>query len=201
MLGGLTSSISEWARAEFARLKLRQLWHLGAGLVLAVAALFGGLDSVDAKPNVFGIGQPYSDGEFTLTIARASAVNDLRAGARVIAPAQPGQLYLGLVTTIRNDGTIPGLLSEELDLRDQPRKKFVGVFRIADGSIITALGPKLTEKAVYVWTLPQSAIAPGSSVTVRVWQKRFTELLVTYGKFWIPSPTSWAQIVVPVVKR
>lgn len=188
-------------RGELAQLKLRQMWHLAAGSVVAVAALFGGLDSVDAKPKVFKVGQAYSDGEFTLTITRAAALNDVRAGVRVLAPAEPGHMYLGLVTTIRNDGAIPGRVTDELDLQDHPGKVFTGAFRIADGAVMPALGPKLTEKVAYIWKLPQSAVAPGSSVTLRIWQKKFTEMLVTYGKDWLTSETSYAQIVVPVVKK
>ena len=195
------SGLARLVRGELAQLKLRQMWHLAAGLVVAVAALFGGLDSVDAKPKVVSVGQAYSDGEFTLTVRGAVAVKDVQAGLRVIAPAEPGHVYLGLITTIRNDGTIPARLADEFDLRDQPQKRFTGVFRIDDGSYISGLGPKLTEKAAFLWKLPQSAIAPGSSVTVRVWQKKFTEMLVTYGKDWLASETSYAQITLPVVKK
>jgi hypothetical protein len=200
-LGGVFSALARLVRRELAQLKLRQMWHLAAGVVVAVAALFGGLDSVDAKPKVFGVGQAYSDGEFTLTVRGAVLVKDVQEGVRVIAPAEAGHVYLGLITTIRNDGTIPARLSDEFDLRDQPQKHFTGPFRISDGSFISGLGPKLTEKAAFLWQLPQSAIAPGSSVTVRVWQKRFTEMLVTYGKDWLASETSYAQIAVPVVKK
>jgi hypothetical protein len=200
-LSNVRSAAARLVREELVRLKLRQMWHLAAGAVLAVAALFGGLDSVDAKPKAFNAGQAYSDGEFTLTIARAVALDEVRAGARVVAPAERGHVYLGLLTTIRNDGTIPARLDDELDLQGQPHKKFTGVFRIADSSVITALGPKLTEKVAYLWNLPQSAIPAGSVVTVRIWQKRFTELLVTYGKDWIRSETSYAQITLPVAVK
>jgi len=122
----MLSALARLVRGELAQLKLRQMWHLAAGLVVAVAALFGGLDSVDAKPKVFNVGQAYSDGEFTLTIARAAILDDVRAGERVLAPAKPGRVCLGMVMTIRNDGTIRGLLKDELDLPDQPRKQFTG---------------------------------------------------------------------------
>jgi hypothetical protein len=167
--------------------------------VVAVAALFGGLDSVDAKPKVFNVDQPYSDGQFTVTVERAAIRDEISAGDHVVAPAEPGHVYLGLVTMVRNDGTIRGLLEHELDLRDQPRKEFTGVFRHADGSNLPSLGPKLTDELVFLWKLPNSAIAPGSKVTVRVWQKMFSEMMVTYGKDWLASETSYAQVTMPVV--
>jgi hypothetical protein len=37
-------------------------------------------------------------------------------------------------------------------------------------------------------------------VTLRVWQKQLREMVVTYGKGWLPSETSFARIDVPVVK-
>ncbi|HEY1841340.1 MAG TPA: hypothetical protein VGG53_14180 [Mycobacterium sp.] len=201
MLAGLARVI----RGELAQLKLLQMWHLVAGAVVAVAALFGGLDSVDAKPKVFNVGQPYSDGEFTVTVERATALDDVRAGARVIMPAEPGHIYLGLVSTIRNDGPIQGSLSTglkhaEFDLQ-QPRNEFLGAFRIADASMVVLLAPKLSEKVVFLWKVPRSEVAAGSSVTLRVWQKQLREMVVTYGKDWLASETSYAQIVVPVVKR
>jgi hypothetical protein len=204
-LGTMLASIARVIRGELAQLKLPQMWHLVAGAVVAVAALFGGLDSVDAKPTVFKVGQPYSDGEFTVNIEKALALDDVRAGKHVVMPAEPGRIYLGVVSTIRNDGPIQGGLSTglndaEFDLQ-QPGKEFVGAFRIADASMVASLGPKLSEKVVFLWRLPRSAIDVGSVVTLRVWQKQLREMVVTYGKDWLASETSYAQVVVPVVKR
>jgi hypothetical protein len=197
------SGLTRFIRGELAQLKLPQMWHLVAGAIVAVAALFGGLDSVDTKPTVFKVGQPHSDGEFTVTVHKAIALDDVRAGKRVIMPAGPGHIYLGLVSTVRNDGPIQGSLmgfnDPEFDLQ-QPHKDFVGAFRIADASAAVALGPKLSEQVVFLWKLPRNAIAVGSDVALRVWQKQLRELVVTYGKTWLPSETSYAQIVLPVVK-
>ncbi len=203
-LSGMWGGLKRFIRGELAGLKLPQLWHLIAGAVVAVAALFGGLDSVEAKPTVFKPGQAYSDGEFTVNVVKALALDDVRAGKRVLMPAEPGRIYLGLVSTIRNDGPIQGGLSlgtkdAEFDLQ-QPRKEFIGAFRIADASMVPSLGPKLSEKVVFLWKLPRDAISAGSHVTMRVWQKQLREMVVTYGTGWLASETSYAQIVVPVVK-
>jgi hypothetical protein len=199
------SVLNRFIRGELARLKLPQMWHLIAGAIVAVAALFGGLDSVEAKPAVFKVGQAHSDGEFTVNVEKAVLLDEVRAGKHVVAPAEPGRVYLGLVSTVRNDGPIQGGLSTgsgdpEFDLQ-QPSKKFSGAFRIADASMVTALGPKLSEKVVFLWKLPQAAISAGSVVTLRVWQKQLREMVVTYGKGWLASETAFAQIDVPVEKR
>lgn len=190
--------LGQWLRGELNRLKLRQLRTVAAGLILAVAGLFGGLDTVDTGPTVFAADEAHSDGEFTLTVARATVVDELRAGRRTIAPAQPGFRYLGVVSTVRNDGTIPGRLLGEMQLRDQPQSTSVGVFRLTDGSPIAQLGPGLEENLVFVWRVPDSAIHPDLHVTLRVAQKRFAELLVTYGKDWVDSSTDYAEITLPV---
>jgi len=40
-LGGMFSGLARLARGELAKQKFRQIWRLAAGLVVAVAALFG----------------------------------------------------------------------------------------------------------------------------------------------------------------
>jgi hypothetical protein len=199
------SGLTRFIRGELAQLKLPQMWHLVAGAIVAVAALFGGLDSVDAKPTVFKVGQPYSDGEFTVTVKKAIALDDIRAGEQVIMAAEPGRIYLGLVSAVRNDGPIQGPLEGigtkgvEFDLQGQ-HGDFLGAFRVSDASAVVALGPKLSEQLVFLWKLPRGAIHPESTVTLRVWQKQLREMIVTYGKGWLASESSYAQIVVPVVE-
>ena len=90
-------------------------------------------------------------------------------------------MYLGVVATLRNDGTVPGRLRDELDVRDLPGKEFVGAFRFRDGSPIQTLGPALTEPLVFAWLLPDSARQSVQSVSIRVWRKKYTQLMVTYG--------------------
>jgi hypothetical protein len=112
--------------------------------------------------------------------------------------AKPGKIYLGVVTTVRNDGTVPGRLRDQLDLRDVPQEEFFGAFRYRDGSAIQTLGPGLAEQLVFAWLLPDSAAQSRQSVTIRIWKKKYTQLMVTYGgKEWIDT-YNYGQIVVPV---
>jgi hypothetical protein len=73
--------------------------------VLAATALFGGLDTVDDSVTTFRPGEEFRDGEFTVVVERASLVGELRAGSRLLRPPAPGTQYLGVVATVRNDGT------------------------------------------------------------------------------------------------
>lgn len=191
-------TVSARLRKWLTGLHLNQLWQLVIVLLLAVTAAFGGLDTVDKRVTEVAAGKAFSDGEFTVTVDRASLVPEIRAGNRVVARAQPGHRYLGVVTQLRNDGTIPGTIMKELDLQDQPDGEFVGSWRLTDGEPVTSIGPGLTEELAFIWKLPEDAVRQSDSVTQRISKKQFTELLTTYGKAWIDSPTDYARMVVPV---
>lgn len=185
------------ARRWLGKLGFQQIWQLALAAFLAATAAFGGLDTVDNKVIPIKAGQPFDDGEYTITIERASAVNELRA-AKVIEPAVPGKRFLGVLATLRNNGTIPGRLDGEIDVRGQPDAKFVQAYRYADGSMITTLGAGLTERLLFAWQLPQSALPPGVTVSLRVWRKQFRELATLYGKDWVDSVTEYGEIDLPV---
>ena len=116
-----TNRVAQW----LAGLKLAQMQRVLLLLALVATAAFGGLDTVDKQVTPFEPGEEFSDGEFTLTIERARLVDELKG---TLASAKPGKVYLGVVATLRNDGTVPGRLRDELDLRDVPVKEFVGAF-------------------------------------------------------------------------
>jgi hypothetical protein len=172
--------------------RVRQWWKGGLAAVLAVTALFGGLDPVDTKATPFAPGEEFSDGQYSVTVERARLIDTIEGGGRVIGRSVPGHRYLGVVTTLRNDGTVPGRLRNELDLRAVPGSEFYGVFRFRDGSAIQNLGPGLTEQLVFAWLVPVDALGPGDTVTIRVWKKSFRQLMVTYGgNEWLDSPTDY----------
>ena len=182
--------LSEWG--------FNQWWKAIVAVVLASTALFGGLDTVDTSVTTFKPGDEFSDGEFTVKIERATLISEVRAGSRVIAREKPGRRYLGVVAVVRNDGTVPGRLSRELDLRNEPDKVVVDPMRVSDGSRIATLGPGLSEQIAFIWELPQDALSAGDSVTLRVWKKQFRQNMVTYGQAWLDSNTDYGETVVPV---
>ena len=185
---------NRWSR-WFLRLSSAQTRRVALLLILVATAAFGGLDTVDKQVAPFKSGEEFSDGEFTVTVERARLVDELKG---TYGSAKPGKIYLGVVTTVRNDGTVPGRLRDQLDLRDVPQEEFFGAFRYRDGSAIQTLGPGLTEQLVFAWLLPDSAAQSLQSVTIRIWKKKYTQLMVTYGgKEWIDT-YSYGQIVVPV---
>ena len=144
---------NRWSR-WFLRLTSAQTRRVALLLVLVATAAFGGLDTVDKQVTPFKSGEEFSDGEFTVTVERARLVDELKG---TYGSAKPGKIYLGVVTTVHNDGTVPGRLRDQLDLRDVPQEEFFGAFRYRDGSAIQTLCPGLTEQLVFAWLLPDSA--------------------------------------------
>lgn len=177
------------------RIAIVHVLQIGFVAILAATALFGGLDTVDTKITPFTTGEPFTDGQYTITIQRATAVSNVPAEG--VEPAPPGRRYLGVVASVRNNGTAPGALRNELDLRDQPGKQWIGPYRMSDGSVLVWLGPGLTESVAFIWQLPEAALQPGSSVTLRVWRKTFQELVINYGQNWIETD-DYGEITVPV---
>lgn len=185
-------------RGWLSGLSFNQIGQLLTVVILAATALFGGLATVDTAVTEFKPGDEFTDNAFTVTVERATLVAELRSGTTLVAPRTPGRVYLGIVMKIRNDGTVPGYLDDEIDLRDHPEKRFYGVVRLASGVPVPSIGPGLTEDVATIWTLPEGALRPGDQVTIRIWKKKFTELMVTYGRTWVDSETDYGQTTIPV---
>lgn len=78
--------------------------------------------------------------------------------AILAATAVFGGLYLGVVVDVRNDGTVPGKLEGELDLRGESDARYLGASRMADGTRIGTLGPGLADQLAFFWELPDTAV-------------------------------------------
>ncbi len=178
MGAGVTASLTGRVRRWFAGLGFAQMWRLAVVLVLAATAAFGGLDNVNTAVTVFEPGQEFNDGQYTLTVERAS-----------------------VVVPIRNDGDTPGNLLRAIDLTGFPQQRFSGVYRMADSTYNANLGPGLAQQSAFFWEVPAGSIADGEEVTLRVWKKKFTELMVSWGQAWIDDATDYGQISVPVKVR
>ena len=175
---GVVATVRSAVRRRLSEWGFSQWWKATVAVVLASTALFGGLDTVDTSVTTIKPGDEFSDGEFTVKLERATLVPELRAGNTVLAREKPGKRYLGVVAQVRNDGTVPGQLTRELDLRNEPEKVFVGPMRLSDGSRIATLGPGLSELIAFVWELPEDALSAGGTVTVRIWKKQFRQTTV-----------------------
>lgn len=197
-MGEATDTGESRIRKWLTGLQFSQLWQLVVLVVLGGTALFGGLDTVDTRIHAAEVGTAFSDGQFTITVERASLIRELRVGNRPVLPPQPGQRYLGVVAVLRNDGTGPGTLDNQLRLQGVPDAKPETARRVRDGEPVTSIGAGLTEQLVFVWTVPENVLAQGDSVTLRIDDKKYTELLTTYGKAWVHSATDYTRVTVPV---
>jgi hypothetical protein len=186
--------VAKWLRG----LQVKQVSQILTLLVLAATAAFGGLDTVDKRVTDGQVHEAFSDGQFTVTIDRASLVRQITAGRRVVEREVPGQRYLAVVAEVRNDGTIPGSMTNELELQDQPDARVVISRRMSDGEPVTSIGPGLTEDLAFVWSLPEDAVLPDGSVTLRIFKKQFKELITLYGRAFVHSDTDYVRVVVPV---
>nr|WP_090344619.1 hypothetical protein [Mycolicibacterium malmesburyense] len=183
---------------RLSRLNFAQLRRIALLLVLAATAAFGGLDTVDKRVTPVNLAEKFSDGQVTVTVERGRFLRELKGGMATIGAAQPGKVYLGVVANVENTGTVPARLRRLFDLQDLPGTEYFGTFRFRDGSAIQTLGPGLTEELVFTWLVPESSAQSVQAVTIRVWKKEFTQLMVTYGgKEWIDTD-DYGQIVVPV---
>jgi hypothetical protein len=168
-----------------------------AALALAVTALFGGLDRVDAGVTTVKPGEQYDDGALTVTVQRAKLVPVLTAGDRVMRKADPGTQFLAVVATLVNDGTQPVPLRRELELRDVEQARIIAVFRLADGTTTAYLGPGLSDEFAFVWQVPETALSAGDDVLLRIWQKRYQEMMVASGRGWIDG-TDYGKVMLTV---
>lgn len=84
MGAGVTASLTGRVRRWFAGLGFAQMWRLAVVLVLAATAAFGGLDNVNTAVTVFEPGEEFNDGQYTLTVERASVVERIGACCRTI---------------------------------------------------------------------------------------------------------------------
>ncbi|AQA05160.1 hypothetical protein BVC93_25235 [Mycobacterium sp. MS1601] len=194
MGAGVIASSPGRIRRWFAGLGFAQMWRLVVLLVLAATAAFGGLDGVNTAVTVFEPGQQFSDGQYTLTVDRASVVEQIDG----VLYDNPGSQYLGVVVQIRNDGNTPGNLLRTLKLQGFPNQRLVGAYRMADSTYNTNLGPGLSQETAFFWELPDGSFEPGATVTLKVPKKKFTELMVSYGEAWIDDATDYGQVTVPV---
>lgn len=196
--GGSVSAISR-VRQHLSGWGVKQWQQAGLVAVLAGTAAFGGLDTVNQHVTDIKPGEQFDTGEFEMTVHRATLVDEIRAGKRVLLPAKPGSRYLGLVVTAHNTGTLPGVVGKPVRLVDQPQAREFAPMRVADGTLSGRLGPGLTDEIVLLWQVPENAVAVGAELPVQIW-KEVPRLNVTAGQGWVLGK-DYAQLTVPVGGR
>lgn len=177
--------LSGWGFKEWRR--------AGLVAVLVATAAFGGLDTVNKQITDLTPGEMFDNGRFEMTVQRATLVDEVRAGGRVLFSDKPGRRYLGLVMKVRNHSTLPGNISNAVGLDGLPDVLFLSSFRLADGTITVRLGAGLTDEIVLVWDVPRDALAVGATLPVRIW-KEAPKSEATVSQGWVRSPTEYGRL-------
>lgn len=194
--GGSATTTNSRVRRWLSGWGVKQWQQAGVVAVLAGTAAFGGLDTVNKHVTDIKPGEQFDTGEFELTVQRATLVDDVRAGKRILFPAKQGKRYLGLVVTAHNTGTLPGVVGKPVRLVDQPNATELPPMRVADGTLSGRLGPGLTDQIVLLWQVPEDALSVGGELPVQIW-KEVPRLNVTAGQGWVLGK-DYAQLTVPI---
>ncbi|MEX7469939.1 hypothetical protein AB4Z39_09520 [Mycobacterium adipatum] len=181
--------LSGWGFKEWRR--------AGLVAVLVATAAFGGLDTVNKQITDLTPGEMFDNGRFEMTVQRATLVDEVRAGGRVLFSDKPGRRYLGLVMKVRNHSTLPGAVYNPIELPGRPGAHFLSSMRVADGTGEIVLGPGLADEAVLVWELPSEALSVGDEVAVRI-LREVRKLGATYSQGWVRDEARYARLTVPV---
>lgn len=168
-------------RTWLANRPVQQYAYAGGAVLLAVTGLFGGLRTVDVALAPLVVGRPIVADPLTVTITRSSWTTDLGPPGK----ADPGQRYLIVAGTVRNDtDTSVGLdiLQDAVHLQGVaavyqngfgddvgPSETATpwGIFVTADSSRLSWVGPGLTYETAWVFRQQDTRPAP-TSVTVEV---------------------------------
>ncbi|QCH23803.1 hypothetical protein [Mycobacteroides salmoniphilum] len=205
---GLLARAARTVRTWWSELAFVQMWHVVVVLAVLATAGFGGLDEVDKTPQTFDLGKPFDNGEFTITVHKASLLPEITGGEAVLAKEKPGRMYLAVVAEVTNDADRADVVANQFALRDVAdvqgpfgtHSEDPSVYRIEDGSNLILLQPDLTEKVAVVWSVPTAAVPPGSQVSIQVPYRTFSRGLVNYGEGWIDSnetATTTVRVEVP----
>lgn len=189
VIGRIRNWLSSWGFKEWRR--------AGLVAVLVATAAFGGLDTVNKQVTDIKPGEMFDTGRFDITVQRATLVDEVRAGTRVLFRQKPGRRYLGLVVTVRNHGSLPGILPGPVRIAGVPDLFPLPPMRLADGTLSVFLGPGLNDDVVLLWELPQDAAKVGSELAVHV-RKEVRKLSATYGQAWVSGPSTYGRLTVTV---
>lgn len=194
---GVVGRLTTWVRSWWHDLEFVQMWHVVAVAAILATAGFGGLDQVDKTPQSFVIGEPFDNGEFSITVHKASLVKQIVGGGSVVAKQKPGRMYLGVLADITNQQHSPDVASSmfkipEISDAQNPvisTGSVPAIYRVSDGSLMNLLQPGLTERVAVVWSVPDT-VTPGSSVSLELPYRTFSRGFVQYGEGWVEKDDS-----------
>ncbi|GAA1594642.1 hypothetical protein GCM10009789_55870 [Kribbella sancticallisti] len=164
-------------------------WMLSAGaVVLAISAVFGGLDKAAAETPQVAAGTPIDTGQFEVTIQRVVTVADLKP---LFRPDNGGAL-IAVVTKLKvTDDTGVAPPSDLIRLIGVPGIKDtdrpIGTTNLRDQTRDPVLTPEAAEDVAYVWKLPKATELPTEvKLTVRAYEHQDESLLDHHEK-WLPG--------------
>lgn len=155
---------------------LRRLGVVGAVVLLAATAAFGGLEEqTDDDLEVLAVDEPVEVAPFELTVQRVVWTTELPGQTL----SEPGNRWLGVVTTVRNTsdaGVLGTVLREALTLDDvpglvvEPRDLGVPASAVAllvDGSALSPVQPGLTYEVAFLFE-QDAGSPPPTTATVQL---------------------------------
>ncbi|WP_350278957.1 hypothetical protein [Kribbella sp. HUAS MG21] len=178
---------------EFQDLKVRgrtvRTWALSAGAVLlAISAVFGGLEKAGDETPQVAAGTAIDAGRFEVTIQRVVTVKDLKP---LFTPDDGGAL-IAVVTKLKvtdDTGTVPA--SDLIRLVGVPGVKDtdapLGTTNLRDATMNPVLTPDAAEDVAYVWKLPKAGQLPTEvKLTVQGYEYIADSILDHHEK-WLPD--------------
>ncbi|NIK54492.1 hypothetical protein [Kribbella shirazensis] len=178
---------------EFQDLKVRgrsvRTWALSAGAVLlAISAVFGGLEKADDETPQVEAGTAIDTGRFEVTVQRVVVVKDLKP---LFTPDNGGVL-IAVVTKLKvtdDTGTVPP--SDLVRLIGVPGVKDtdrpLGTTNLRDATMNPVLTPDAAEDVAYVWKLPKASALPTEvRLTVQGYEHVADSILDHHEK-WLPD--------------
>lgn len=190
-------------REELPDIKVRgrsvRTWMLSAGgVLLAISAVFGGLEeAADETPQVEA-GTAIDTGRFEVTVQRVVTVKELKP----LFTPDPGGSLIAVVTRLKvTDDTGATPPSDLIRLTGVPGIKDtdapLGTTNIRDATMNPVLTPEYGEEVAYVWKLPKATELPTEvSLTVQGYQ-HVEESILDHHEKWLPD-TIAAQSTVTV---
>lgn len=178
-------------------------WFTVAGAaVLAVSALFGGLDDASraaVEPPVLEAGESFAGPELTTVVHSAEVADD--APGLAFEPEE-GFTYFVVTATVTNNYTVSTIVIGDLLqlewLGGETNGEADRIFLVSDETSLPYAHPDVPMEVAYIWELPEDTVLAGDTVQIAIRSKTLTvDGDVTYGSYW-SDPVVAARVDVEV---